>query len=147
MTVKNKIQLDELLCFAIYSTNLEVTSAYKPILAELGLTYPQYVVMVALWQEDCQSVTVLAEHVHMDVATLSPLLKRLEVSGYVTRTRLPEDERRVQVSLTTKGLATKRKASEIGDAFGNACALTGKDIQSLRSGLQKLRDHLHHATE
>ncbi|MFJ5383249.1 MarR family winged helix-turn-helix transcriptional regulator, partial [Cupriavidus sp. CER94] len=93
------LQLDQQLCFALYSTSLAMTKLYKPILGELGLTYPQYLVMLVLWEHDEVSVSELGGRLTLDSGTLTPLLKRLESAGFVRRGRDAEDERRVLVSL------------------------------------------------
>src|SRR3954462_6505588 len=95
------LHLDNQLCFALYSASLAMTKLYKPLLDELGLTYPQYLAMLALWQEDGQSVSQLGERLFLDSGTLTPLLKRLETAGLVVRERSVEDERRVHIRLTT----------------------------------------------
>src|SRR5271156_2132964 len=97
------ISLDDFLCFAIYSTNLAVNRLNKPVLDELGLTYPQYIVLVALCEQDDQTVGGLGDKLFLDSSTLTPLLKRLETMGHLTRQRDPEDERQVRVRLTPQG--------------------------------------------
>src|SRR5438132_4782254 len=95
------LQLDNQLCFALYSASLAMTKLYKPLLDELGLTYPQYLVMLALWEQDGLAVSGLGERLSLDSGTLTPLLKRLEAAGFISRVRDVEDERRVRVTLTT----------------------------------------------
>ena len=106
-------RLDDQLCFAVYSASRAFTRAYQPLLAELGLTYPQYVVMLVLWEKDDLSVSELGRRLALDSGTLTPLLKRLEVSGLVSRTRSERDERVVRIELTVAGQKLERKAAEI----------------------------------
>ena len=102
-------KLDDFLCFAIYSTNLAVNRVYKPLLDELGLTYPQYIVLIALYDEDNQTVGGLGDKLFLDSSTLTPLLKRMEAMGHLTRQRDPEDERQVRVRLTPQGRSVREK--------------------------------------
>lgn len=120
-------RLDDLLCFSLYSASRAVTRAYGPVLADLGLTYPQWVTMVALWEADGPlSVGELGRRLHLDSGTLTPLLKRLEALGFVTRTRDVADERRVLVAVTDAGTALRRDACDvpvrIAQAFGGDLA-------------------------
>ena len=112
------LTLDEQLCFALYSTSLAMTKAYKPLLENLGLTYPQYLAMLVLWESDDIAVKDMAARLNLDSATVTPLLKRLEVQGYVERVRGIEDERLVYIRLTKAGTALKRSAREVpGEIF------------------------------
>src|SRR3989338_8092204 len=99
--------LDNQLCFALYSASLAMTKLYKPLLDELGLTYPQYLALLVLWEQDSLMVSELGERLYLDSGTLTPLLKRLETSGLVSRLRDVEDERRVHISLTAAGRKLK----------------------------------------
>src|SRR3954470_15640374 len=116
------LALDKQLCFALYSASLAMTKIYKPLLAPLGLTYPQYLVMLALWEQDGVTVGALGERLALDSGTLTPLLKRLEVQGLVGRRRDPGDERRVIVSLTPAGrtlkVAARRVPPQVAGATG-----------------------------
>lgn len=119
--------LDDLLCFSLYTASRAVTRAYGPVLAELGLTYPQWVTMVALWERDePQTVGELGRRLRLDSGTLTPLLKRLEADGLVTRTRDTADERRVLVAVTPAGRSLRRDACDvparIADVFGGDMA-------------------------
>src|SRR5258707_13767824 len=107
------LSLGEFLCFAIYSASHAFNRVCKPLLDELGLTYPQYLAMVALWEEDDQTVGSLCEKLLLESSTLTPVLKRLEALGHVKRTRDPEDERQVRVRLTERGRALRAKARDI----------------------------------
>src|SRR6201985_60348 len=119
------LALDKQLCFALYSASLAMTKVYKPLLAPLGLTYPQYLVMLALWEEDAQTVSQLGDKLALDSGTLTPLLKRLEAQGQVGRERDAADERRVIVRLTHAGRKLKVAARAVPQAIGRAsgCAL------------------------
>ncbi|HAP09349.1 MAG TPA: MarR family transcriptional regulator, partial [Afipia sp.] len=103
-------RLQDFLCFAIYSANLAYGRAYKPILDELGLTYTQYIAVVALWEDDNQTVSSLGEKLFLESNTLTPILKNLEAMGYVRRQRDPRDERQVLISLTDAGRRLREKA-------------------------------------
>src|SRR3954470_3664742 len=100
---ESALLLDNQLCFALYSASLAMTKLYKPLLDELGLTYPQYLVMLALWERDGSTVSELGQRLYLDSGTLTPLLKRLEAAGLVSRVRSTEDERRVHLRLTSAG--------------------------------------------
>jgi DNA-binding MarR family transcriptional regulator len=105
--------LDRQVCFLVYSLEREIQAAYRPLLSGLGLTYPQYLAMLALWEMRSATIGELCSSLGLDTGTLSPLLKRLEAAGLVTRERRPDDERSVAVSLTQKGAALKKKALPI----------------------------------
>src|SRR6188768_3304422 len=106
-TVDAMLQLDNQLCFALYSASLAMTKLYKPLLEELGLTYPQYLAMLVLWERDDLMVSELGERLYLDSGTLTPLLKRLEAAGLIARTRAVQEERRVHISLTAAGRKLK----------------------------------------
>lgn len=131
--------LDNQLCFALYSASLQMTKLYKPLLDEIGLTYPQYVTMLSLWETDGVTVGTLGERLFLDSGTLTPLLKRLEAAGLVTRTRNAEDERQVLIRLTPKGRSLKQKAACIPEAIGARGGLTIAEFLTLRKTLKKLR--------
>src|SRR5689334_10034297 len=107
------LRLDNQLCFALYSASLAMTKLYKPLLDELGLTYPQYLAMLVLWERDGLTVSDIGERLSLDSGTLTPLLKRLETSGLVTRIRDVQDERRVHITLTAAGRRMKQRAQKI----------------------------------
>ncbi len=134
--------LDNQLCFALYSTSLLMTKAYKPLLAEIGLTYPQYLAMLALWEEDGVTVNTLGSRLYLDSGTLTPLLKRLETAGLITRERSTTDERQVLIRLTREGRALKRKAAKVPEKAAIAAGLPVSELISLRQKLKKLRAHL-----
>ena len=110
---KNQLCLDEQLCFPIYAASNLIEKAYRPFLTPLGLTYPQYLVMLVLWEKDCVSVGDLGQILHLDSGTLTPLLKRMETSGLINRSRDPNDERRVLISLKDKGRDLSAEAEKI----------------------------------
>jgi len=134
--LKTLQQLDHQLCFALYSSSLQMTKMYKPLLAPLGLTYPQYLVLLVLWETDGIAVGELGERLFLDSGTLTPLLKRLEQAALVQRARAASDERRVIVTLTPEGRALRRKAARI--PLDVACA-TGCEL----SEITKLTTQLH----
>ncbi|QGM26543.1 MULTISPECIES: MarR family winged helix-turn-helix transcriptional regulator [Acinetobacter] len=110
---KNQLCLDEQLCFPIYAASNLIVKAYRPFLTPLGLTYPQYLVMLVLWEKECVSVGDLGQILHLDSGTLTPLLKRMETSGLINRSRDPNDERRVLISLKDKGRDLSAEADKI----------------------------------
>ena len=134
--------LDHQLCFALYSASLAMTKLYKPLLAELGLTYPQYLAMLALWEEDGQTVSALGERLHLDSGTLTPLLKRLEASGHIRRTRDAQDERRVRIALTPQGLGLRDQAERIPHCVLESSQCTLPELVALTSQLKTLRERL-----
>lgn len=134
------------LCFAVYSTNLAFNRAYKPLFEGLGLTYPQYVALVALSEEDGQTVSQLGQKLFLESSTLTPLLKRLEASGYVTRRRDSEDERQVRVNLTPQGRSVFEKVFCGCDTILDATGLDQESYGRLQRDLIALRDNLLAAT-
>ena len=136
----NLLALDNQFCFALYSASHAVTKTYKPLLDQLGLTYPQYLVMLVLWEHDGILVKDIGARLFLDSGTLTPLLKRLESNGLVERKRDPHDERQVRISLSPAGRALRTRALEVPEQM--LCA-TGKDVSTLiglRDGLVELRD-------
>ena len=134
--------LDRQLCFAIYSTSLAMTKIYKPLLEPLGLTYPQYLVMLVLWESDGVSVSQLGERLALDSGTLTPLLKRLESSGLVQRLRDTADERRVLLQLTAAGRALKNRALLVPQAIATASGCRLDELSALTAQLQTLRHRI-----
>ncbi|AGW92646.1 MULTISPECIES: MarR family winged helix-turn-helix transcriptional regulator [Cupriavidus] len=137
--------LDRQLCFALYSTSLAMTKLYKPLLSELGLTYPQYLVMLVLWEAQTLTVSELGARLALDSGTLTPLLKRLESAELVTRTRDADDERRVLVSLTAAGRALRQAATRIPEQMLCATQCPVEEIQALTQRLHALRSTLEQA--
>ena len=140
------LALDRQLCFALYSASLAMTKFYKPLLEPLGLTYPQYLVMLVLWQDDGLMVSQLGERLVLDSGTLTPLLKRLEASGHVQRLRDTVDERRVMVQLTSTGRALRTRAGRVPAAVALATGCELAEITSLTARLQALRLQLTEST-
>jgi MarR family transcriptional regulator, organic hydroperoxide resistance regulator len=136
------LALANMICFAIYSAGHAFNRAYKPLLDALGLTYPQYLVMIVLWEEDGQTVGQIGERLQLDSSTLTPLLKRLESAGYVRRERDPADERQVRIRLTDSGQELHRKALKIPAAMICACGKDGTELARLNTDILALRDAL-----
>ena len=136
------LRLDNQLCFALYSTSLAMTKVYKPLLAALGLTYPQYLVMLVLWEQDEVSVSELGERLFLDSGTLTPLLKRMEASGWLLRTRSRQDERRVLVSLSAAGRALKTRAAQVPACVVSATHSPVSELMALTQKVQALRGQL-----
>jgi DNA-binding MarR family transcriptional regulator len=137
------LELDQQLCFALYSTSLAMTKAYKPLLEKLDLTYPQYLAMLVLWESDDLTVKEIAMRLSLDSATMTPLLKRLEAQGYVERIRGVEDERQVHIRLTDAGRTLKESAREIPSAIFCAAGSDASSILQLRDSLVRLRASLN----
>jgi DNA-binding MarR family transcriptional regulator len=136
-------QLADFLCFAVYSANLTFGKAYKPVLEQLGLTYTQYITLVALWDEDNQTVSGLGEKLFLESNTVTPMLKKLEGMGYLHRERDPEDERQVRVKLTDEGRGLREKASSVSMCLLDAVGLTPEEFAVTRSIVLKLRNNLY----
>lgn len=136
------LPLHELLCFAVYSASHAFTRVYKPLLDELGLTYPQYVVLIVLWSKDDQTVGSLGQQLHLQSNTVTPLLRRMENLGYVVRRRDDRDERQVRVKLTSKGRQLRRRASKIPDCIAEATELRSEEFERLTREIAALRDRL-----
>ena len=135
-------RLSDQLCFSLYAASKAVTAAYRPLLADLGLTYPQYLVMLSLWERGSQTVAELGGRVQLDSGTLSPLLKHLEAAQYVVRRRSPADERSVIVELTAAGAALELAAVPVREAVEAATGLTTEQFKALRAALQNLTEHI-----
>lgn len=136
-------RLNRQLCFALYSASKAATAVYRPILEELGLTYPQYLVMLVLWESEPRSVRELGEELGLDSGTLSPLLKRLESLELVERRRSAVDERRMEISLTDAGRSLSAKAAGIPQHLADAARLSAAELEQLRATLDKLTSALH----
>ncbi|RZS57841.1 MarR family winged helix-turn-helix transcriptional regulator [Sphaerotilus mobilis] len=136
------LRLDQQLCFALYSASLAMTKLYRPLLDTLGLTYPQYLVMLVLWEHGSVSVGELGERLNLDSGTLTPLLKRLEGQGRIARERSASDERRVDVSLTDDGRALREQARAIPPRILEGAGCTVAELGSLTRRLQALRQTL-----
>jgi MarR family transcriptional regulator, organic hydroperoxide resistance regulator len=135
------------LCFAIYSTAHAFNHVYKPLLKKLGLTYPQYLVMLVLWEADDLSVKDIGERLFLDSGTLTPLLKRLEAAELIKRTRSTEDERHVLIALTSRGRALREKARAVPHAILAALACSLTELSAMKNELVALRDRLNAALD
>jgi DNA-binding MarR family transcriptional regulator len=136
------LKLDNQLCFTLYSASLAMNKVYRKLLAPLGLTYPQYLVMLVLWERDELTVSEIGERLFLDSATLTPLLKRLEASGLLTRTRSADDERQVVIALSRSGKALKARAVEVPEGVFCAAALGVDQLGQIKSRLESLRGNL-----
>jgi len=137
-----RLKLDSQLCFALYSTNLAMHKLYRGLLKSLELTYPQYLVMLVLWEQDERTVSEIGERLFLDSATLTPLLKRMEAADLVWRRRAVEDERQVVIGLTPAGRALRRRAAKIPEQVFCAAACELEQLQALRQQLELLRGNL-----
>lgn len=135
-------KIDAMLCFSLYSASLAMNRVYQPLLEELGLTYPQYIALTALWNEDAQPVGALGRRLGLETNTLTPLMKRLEAAGLVQRARNPSDERQVIVSLTPEGRALKDRAAHIPAAIFAATGMRKEEIAELKAQVDKLAANL-----
>lgn len=140
--VQPSLRLDDQLCFAIYSAGRAMSKAYRPLLEPLGLTYPQYLVMMVLWAGDGLTVGEIGERLLLDSATLTPLLKRLQTAGLVTRTRARDDERQVLIALTAAGRALKAKAANVPAGIFRASGCSGAELARTKASLDALRGNL-----
>lgn len=136
------IVIDSQLCFALYSASRAMTAAYRPILAELELTYPQYLVLLVLWEDEPVTVRRLGERLRLDSGTLSPLLKRLEANGFVRRERSTDDERLVEVTLTPAGRRLEETAQCIPAELFSATGMSERQATDLRDAVRQLTDAL-----
>ena len=146
-TTNSDLALDRQLCFALYAASRSVMQTYGPLLAELGLTYPQYVTLLVLWEEPDQPMTVgaVGRRLRLDTGTLTPLLKRLEAIGYIRRVRDTADERRVLVELTDVGRSSRDRASSIPRRLLRQTGLSASEVADLRSRLVELVEQLDEA--
>jgi MarR family transcriptional regulator, organic hydroperoxide resistance regulator len=136
------LPVSDMICFSLYSATHAMQAAYKPLLDEIGLTYPQYLVLTALWQTDGQSVGQIGQTLQLESNTLTPLLKRMEGQGLVTRSRSREDERQVRVSLTEAGHALQTRAAHIPACILEKSGMTLQALTALRDQINALRGHL-----
>ena len=137
------LKLENFLCFAVYSASHAFNRLYKPMLDELGLTYPQYLVMVTLWERDDRTVGEIGEQLFLESNTLTPLLKRMETAGLVSRSRDPADERQVRLRLTAEGKALLDKAKQVPSCVLAATGLTADAARTLTQQIGALRTRLY----
>lgn len=142
MPETNLLKLDSFLCFAVYSANLAFARVYRPLLDPLGLTYVQYIVLVALWERDNVLVGELGDRLYLASNTLTPVLKRLEALGHITRSRDSRDERQVLVRLTKTGRALQARAGGVPECMLDASGLQLTDLRRMQQGITALRDRL-----
>ncbi len=142
LPINDMLKLDNQLCFALYSASLAMTKLYKPLLKALGLTYPQYLAMLVLWERDGQMVSELGERLSLDSGTLTPLLKRMETAGWISRQRDVQDERRVFITLTPAGRNLKAEAAKVPPCILSATQCSIPEITALTQQVQALRGRL-----
>ncbi|RKG98223.1 MarR family transcriptional regulator [Corallococcus sp. CA053C] len=142
MSPEDFLRLDLQLCFPLYAASRAMVQAYTPLLSKLGLTYPQYLVMLVLWETDGVTVKTLGEKLYLDSGTLTPLLKRLETLAFVRRERSTEDARSVRVSLTPQGRALRRKAASIPEAIACRTGLSLEELSRLRRDVLRLFENV-----
>ena len=136
------LDLDNQLCFLIYSTNLALHQLYRKLLSPLGLTYPQYLVMLVLWEKDQLTVSEIGSRLFLESSTLTPLLKKLENAGFLLRKRSTRDERQVIITLTTQGIALKQQAIDIPHQIAEASACNLNELMQLKEQLEKVRTNI-----
>ncbi|MCE9671717.1 MarR family transcriptional regulator [Myxococcus stipitatus] len=141
--IRDALHLDEQLCFSLYSTMHLLNRTYRPLLEKLGLTYPQYLAMLVLWEEDGVTVKALGERLLLDSGTLTPLLKRLESAGWVKRERDAADERLVRITLTSAGRALRTRAECVPPAILSASGCSVEQLQDLKAQVLAIRDQLN----
>jgi DNA-binding MarR family transcriptional regulator len=134
--------LDDQLCFSIYSAGIAINRAYRPMLDQLGITYPQYLVLMALWEKDAQTIGALADRLALESSTITPLVKRLEVGGLLSRERNPADERQVIVRLSDAGREMQMRSTCLAEALLEKSRLSISDLQRLNVQVKSLRDAL-----
>jgi len=139
------LRLDNQICFAVYSTAHAFNRVYKPLLDRLGLTYPQYLVMLVLWERDGVPVKDIGERLHLDSGTLTPLLKRLEAAQLIKRTRNTEDERQVLIALAPQGQALREQARAVPQSILAASACSLSELSAMKNEIVALRDRLNAA--
>ncbi len=146
--VTDDLVLRRQVCFALYAASRALTDVYRPILDGFGLTYPQYLVLLVLWEHDqAPTVSELGTRLHLDSGTLSPLLKRLEGAGLVVRRRSAADERRVAVDLTPEGRALRERMADVPRQVARATGLTAGDLVELRDTLTRVTETIHRQKE
>ena len=137
-TQADPLALDRQVCFALAAASRSVIGLYRPVLEPMGLTHPQYLVMLALWERSPRTVRDIGEALHLEPATLSPLLKRLEVAGLLTRTRNAKDDRALDVELTARGRALRSTAEKVPGQIVERLGMTVPELEAIRDGLTRL---------
>ena len=145
--IKENLMLKNQLCFSLYSASRAMTRFYSPMLKKLGLTYPQYLALMVLWEKDGQTIQSLADHLEIDQATTTPLIQRLEKLGFVNRKRSHEDERRVEVWLTTKGKKIYKEADAISSSVACGSGMTVEEAVEIIGAMRNLKDALASAQQ
>ncbi|MGV8875657.1 MAG: MarR family winged helix-turn-helix transcriptional regulator [Rhodococcus sp. (in: high G+C Gram-positive bacteria)] len=140
----NELALDRQVCFALYSASRATTAVYRPMLDKLGVTYPQYLVLLVLWEQDGRGVKEICAELDLDTGTLSPMLKRLEGLGFIERRRLSSDERRVEIHLTETGSALRAEALDLPRKLAEKTGMDVGDLVKLKESLDALTSALHH---
>ena len=140
--VKDRLLLERQLCFSLYSASLAMTKLYRPLLDTLGLTYPQYLVMLVLWERDDISLSYLSERLTLDSGTLTPLLKRLEGMGQLRRQRDENDERKIRITLTREGGALRQRAQTVPELAATATGCELGELDALTARITRLRDSI-----
>jgi DNA-binding MarR family transcriptional regulator len=146
MLMQDQLKLDNFICFAVYTASHAMNRVYKPLLDTLGLTYPQYLAMVSLWEQDGQTVGGLGEKLFLESSTLTPLLKRLETAGYIRRERSRQDERVVVLRLTEEGRQLKEKAETVPGCIIDASGRDADQLARLQAEIIALREALNKST-
>ncbi|WP_431292449.1 MarR family winged helix-turn-helix transcriptional regulator [Pedobacter sp. P26] len=142
MEIDESLKLENQLCFPLYAASRLVTKCYQPVLDTLGITYPQYLVLMVLWENDSVSLSLLSQKLMLQSNTLTPLLKRMQETGLVERVRSLKDERSIVISLTEKGLALKEKAPALRAQLGDHLGINLEEIIQLKALLDKLIKNL-----
>ena len=142
MKTENPLALDNQLCFSLYATSLAITQVYKPLLQPLGLTFPQYLVMMILWKEDGVSLINVARQLGQQPGALTPVIKRMAEQGLLTRNRSADDERQLQIYLTDEGKRIREQALDVYACVVGQCGMTPMDIHRLKCELDALRERL-----
>jgi len=137
------LKLDNQICFAVYACSREITKLYHPMLQPLGLTYTQYITLLALWEKDGVTVKELGDRLYLDSGTLTPLLKKLENSGYLTRTRDPGDERTVRIELTARGRTLQRQACTLPEKLFAQVGVTAEEVANIHRQMTELLRRIH----
>ncbi|MFD1383119.1 MarR family winged helix-turn-helix transcriptional regulator [Rhodanobacter aciditrophus] len=143
MDTNNPLALDNQLCFTLYSASLAMTQAYKPLLEPLGLTYPQYLVMLILWEQDGLQLKEIGARLGQKSGALTPVIKRLEAEGRVQRVRDAQDERALSICLTPAGKSLQKQGREVNQCILKACSIDIDELIDLKEKLDNLRKNIH----